>query len=95
MNNIDVNKVTSTIDTAIKELQEGLKPDLLSKEDKAELIEEVEDVIKLALKIKLQYHQRRLNDLMNALDNEENVDIDKVQATSDAIGKALDLVKAA
>ncbi|MFK7946034.1 MAG: hypothetical protein AB8G11_00475 [Saprospiraceae bacterium] len=95
MNNIDVNKVTTTIDTAIKELQEGLNPDLLSKEDKVELIEDVEDVIKLALKIKLQYQQRRMNDLMNALDNDENVDIDRIQTTSDAIGKALDLIKAA
>lgn len=89
-NNIDINKVTTTIDTAIEELKNGLNPNLLSEEDKEELIEEAEEVIKLALKVKLQYQQRRMNDLMNELDN-DNVDVEKIQATSDAIGKALDI----
>ena len=94
MNTINVQKVTTTIDKAIEELQNGLNPDQLSVEDKAELTEEVEDVLKLALKLKLQYQQRRMKDLMTALD-ETDADVDKIQATADAIGKALDLIKAA
>lgn len=57
MDNINLDKVLNTIDTTIEELKNGLKPELLSTEDKAELNEDIDDIIKLAIKIKLQYQQ--------------------------------------
>lgn len=92
MNNIDVHKVTNALDGAIERLEKNYNPNLLEDEELQVVDEKLDDVIKLALKVKLQYQQRRMNDLMNALDNDKNVDIEKMQATSDVIGKALDLV---
>ena len=96
MNNIiDVNKVTTTIDTAIEELKNGLNPNKFSQDEKVELKAELEDVMKLTLKVKLQYQQERMTDLMNALDNDEAVDVEEIMLTSNAIDQALNSIKAA
>lgn len=92
MEKINPIDVLNTLDGAIERLEKNYNPNLLKEEELQVVDEKLEEVIKLALKVKLQYQQRRMNDLMNALDNDKNVDVEKIQATSDVIGKALDLV---
>lgn len=92
MEKINPIEVLNTLDGAIERLEKNYNPNLLEDKELQVVDEKLEEVIKLALKVKLQYQQRRMNDLMNALDNDANVDIEKIQATSDVIGKALDLV---
>ena len=87
MANINVDKVLNTIDTTIEELKNGLKPELLSTEDKVELNEDIDDIIKLAIKIKLQYQQRQLENLIKSLDDDK-VDILQIKATSLELEKA-------
>jgi hypothetical protein len=94
MEKVNPIEVLNTLDGAIERLEKNYNPNLLNDEELKIVDEKFEDIIKLALKVKLQYQQRRMNDLMNALDNDKNVDVDKIQATSDAIGKALDLIAA-
>jgi hypothetical protein len=94
MEKVNPIEVLNTLDGAIERLEKNYNPNLLNDEELKIVDEKFEDIIKLALKVKLQYQQRRMNDLMNALDNDKNVDVDKIQVTSDAIGKALDLIAA-
>lgn len=87
---INVNQVLQTIDTTIEELKNELNPNLLTEEDKVELNDDIDEVIKLALKAKLIYQQRQLANLIKSLDD-DNVDIKNVKATSMEIGKAFRL----
>ncbi len=92
MEKVNPIEILNTLDGAIEHLEKNYNPNLLEEEELQVVDEKLEDVIKLALKVKLQYQQRRMKDLMNALDNDKNVDVEKIQATSDVIGKALDLM---
>ena len=65
---IDVDKVIATMDEAIFELKEGLNPKLLSEDDKKAIQKDLDEVIKLTLKIKLQSQQEKLSEIITAID---------------------------
>ncbi len=90
MNNpIDVNKVLSTIDTTISELKEGIQPSILTNTSKSTLKKDMSRVIRLTLKIKLQHQQRQIEGLINALDNNEDLDLEKLQETTHQLDAVL------
>ncbi|MEZ4885948.1 MAG: hypothetical protein R3E32_14535 [Chitinophagales bacterium] len=83
MNNpIDINKILNTIDTTISELKEGIQPSILSNTSKSALKKDMSRVIRLALKIKLQHQQRQIEGLIEALDTNEDLDLEKLQETT-------------
>lgn len=83
MNNpIDITKVLNSIDTTISELEEGINPSVLTDKSKSALKEDMSRVIRLALKIKLQHQQRQIEGLINALDSNEDLDLEKLQETT-------------
>ena len=83
MNNpINITKVLNSIDTTISELKEGINPSTLTNNSKSALKEDMSRVIRLALKIKLQHQQRQIEGLINALDNNEDLDLAKLQETT-------------
>lgn len=88
---INVDEVLTTIDTSIQELKDGIQPDLLSKADKTEIKSSLSRVIRLAIKVKLEYQQQRIKDLILTLESDETIDIDKMKNISDKVEKALDL----
>jgi len=90
MNNpIDVNKVLNTIDTTISELKAGIQPSTLSHTSKSTLKKDMSRVIRLALKIKLQHQQRQIEGLIEALDTNEDLDLEKLQETTHQLDVAL------
>jgi len=60
MGKINVNEVLKTFDHAINELEEGFQPELLTKSEQVTVENEFNEVIRLALKVKLQYQQRKI-----------------------------------
>jgi hypothetical protein len=88
MNNVDVDNVLNTITTTIDELKESINPEVLSKDDKTEIKHSLSKVIRLAIKVKLQYQQKRISNLIQELEN-ETTDIDKMKRLSDKVEAAL------
>ena len=78
---INPTEVLSTLDNAIEALENGYQPELLTAEAQERVDKKFDEVIKLALKVKLQYQQRRLEKLIQSLENDD-VDVMQVKATS-------------
>jgi ribosome assembly protein YihI (activator of Der GTPase) len=88
---INPTEVLNTLDTAIEALENGYQPELLTEEEQKRVDKKFDDVIKLALKVKLQYQQRRLEKLIQSLDNDD-VDVMQVKATSMKIENAFNII---
>lgn len=88
MTKINVDNVLNTITTTIDELKESINPEVLSKDDKTEIKHSLSKVIRLAIKVKLQYQQKRISNLIQELEN-ETTDIDKMKRLSDKVEAAL------
>jgi hypothetical protein len=84
----------ATLDNAISKLEKGYQPELLTELEQEYIDNKLNDTIKLALKVKLQYQQRRLEKLIKSLDNED-VDVMQVKATSMKIEQAFKVEAAA
>lgn len=88
---INPTEVLSTLDNAIEALENGYQPELLTAEEQERVDKKFDEVIKLALKVKLQYQQRRLEKLIQSLENDD-VDVMQVKATSMKIENAFNII---
>ena len=92
---INVREVLSTFDTAIGDLEKGFNPELLSKSEQINIDKELKDVIRLGLKVKLQYQQRKIENLIKSLDENQEIDLVKIQLMSNELEKVLKISEAA
>ncbi len=92
---IDVNSVLSTVDTAIDKLEENFQPSLLSQKELINVDNELKNVIRLGLKVKLQYQQRKIEILIKSLDENQEVDLVQLQLISNELDRVLKINKAA
>ena len=92
---INVTEVLSTFDTAINTLEEKFEPKLLSNQEQINVGKELDSVIRLGLKVKLQYQQRKIETLIKSLEENPELDLVRLQLISNELGKALKMSEAA
>ena len=92
MNKKEINQVINTIDENINALKTGIDAKQLSSEDKKGIRKELASTIKLALKIKLKSQQHQIENIINALDNNQDVDLIQLQKTTTDLDKVLSLM---
>ena len=86
---INVTAVLNTFDTAMNELEKGFQPELLTKQERLTVDKELNDVIRLALKVKLQYQQRKIETLIKSLDENKDIDLIEIQMMSNELERVL------
>jgi len=86
---INITEVLNTFDTAINELKKGLQPELLTEKERLTIDEELDDVIRLALKVKLQYQQGKIERLIQSLEEDKELDLVQMQMMSNELENVL------
>ena len=92
MNKKEINQVINTIDENINALKTGIDAKQLLSEDKKGIRKDLASTIKLALKIKLKSQQHQIENIINALDNNQDVDLIQLQKTTTDLDKVLSLM---
>lgn len=91
--NINVQEVLSTFNIALDKLEKDFHPSLLSKTERAEVDKSLTDVIRLGLKVKLQYQQRKIESLIQSLEKNQAIDLTKIQLMSKELERVLKLTE--
>jgi hypothetical protein len=86
---INVTEVLNTFDTAMNELEKGLQPELLTEKERLTIDKELDDVIRLALKVKLQYQQGKIERLIQSLEEDKELDLVQMQMMSNELENIL------
>lgn len=76
-------------------MEKGFKPELLSKSEQINVNKELNEVIRLGLKVKLQYQQRKIETLIKSLDENQEPDLVKIQLMSNELERVLKISEAA
>ena len=92
---INVKEVLSTFDNALNQLEKNFKPKLLSNQELISVDNELKNVIRLGLKVKLQYQQRKIETLIKSLEENHEVDLIKLQLMSNELDRVLKMSEAA
>ena len=92
---INIKEVLSTFDTAINKLEENFQPQLLSNQAQIRIDNELKNTIRLGLKVKLQYQQRKIQALIQSLEENQEMDLIKIQLMSNELDRVLKMNKAA
>ena len=94
-NRVNIKEVLSTFDKAMNTLEKSFKPELLTQDEQNSVNIELNDAIRLGLKVKLQYQQRRIANLIKSLDENTEIDLVKIQVISNELDKVLKMNEAA
>lgn len=92
---INVPKVLSTFDEAINTLEKKFQPELLTGQEQLNVDKALKEVIRLGLKVKLQYQQRKIEVLIRSLESNQDIDLIKLQLMSNELEKVLKMNDAA
>lgn len=92
---INAKEVLSSFDKAINKLEKDFQPQLLSNKEKINVGKELNEVIRLGLKVKLQYQQRKIDALIKSLDGNQEIDLVKIQLMSNELERVLRTSEAA
>lgn len=94
-NRVNIKEVLSTFDKAMNTLEESFKPELLTQDEQKSVNIELNEAIRLGLKVKLQYQQRKIANLIKSLDENTEIDLVKIQVISNELDKVLKMNEAA
>lgn len=89
---LNIRAVLFTLDNSIEQLEEGLNPVSLSNKEQATIDEALKDVIRLGLKIKLQYQKRKIDNIIKSLDEDDGIDLIKIQLINSELDRVLKII---